>query len=168
MYPGPLNKYTKSKPYYKKYLNKKTFVYPAQEAVYIKNPNDKGKITFQPKIINWSKRYLGRVARTHIKVNITIITFNENQIHPGIQYKKLISNIGNHPPKNKITNNEDIKIILEYSAKKKKAKVIDEYSTLNPETNSGSASGKSKGTLLVSASIHIKNIIHAGKRGIQK
>jgi|GEM_PF-2489275 len=41
--------------------------------------------------------------------------------------------------------------ILLYSPKKNKAKLIEEYSTLKPATNSASASGKSKGTLLVSA-----------------
>ncbi len=47
--------------------------------------------------------------------------------------KKL--HIGNHPPKNNITIKLHIKIMLEYSAKKKNANVKDEYSTLNPLTN---------------------------------
>jgi hypothetical protein len=55
--------------------------------------------------------------------------------------------------------------MLLYSAKKKKVNVIAEYSTLNPETNSDSASGKSKGTLLVSAKIQIKNKINEGNKG---
>jgi hypothetical protein len=38
-----------------------------------------------------------------------------------------------------------------YSAKKNIANVIAEYSTLYPDTNSDSPSGKSKGTLAVSA-----------------
>jgi len=62
-----------------------------------------------------------------------------------------------HPPKKNITNRLETNIIFEYSAKKNKANVIEEYSTLKPETNSPSASGKSKGTLLVSAKIDIKN-----------
>lgn len=53
----------------------------------------------------------------------------------------------------------------EYSAKKNKAKDIDEYSTLNPETNSDSPSVKSKGALFVSAKQDIKNIIEAGNKG---
>jgi hypothetical protein len=36
-------------------------------------------------------------------------------------------------------------MILLYSAKKKSAKPIAEYSTLYPETSSASASGRSKG-----------------------
>ncbi len=38
------------------------------------------------------------------------------------------------------------------------------YSTLKPDTNSDSASGKSKGALLVSAKIDIKNIKNNGKK----
>lgn len=52
-----------------------------------------------------------------------------------------------------------------YSDKKKRAKVIAEYSTLKPETNSDSPSAKSKGALLVSAKEEIKNITKAGNKG---
>jgi len=50
--------------------------------------------------------------------------------------------------------------------KKKKPKVIAEYSTLYPETNSASASGKSKGGRLVSANVDIKNKKKNIKQGI--
>lgn len=63
---------------------------------------------------------------------------------------------------------EDIKIILAYSAKKNSTKPIAEYSTLNPDTNSDSASGKSKGTRFVSAKAEIKNKTKEGKKGHQK
>ena len=53
-----------------------------------------------------------------------------------------------------------------YSAKKKLAKVIAEYSTLKPETSSDSPSVKSKGALFVSAKAETKNIIAAGNNGI--
>lgn len=86
---------------------------------------------------------------------------------PGIRFKGKIFHKGNHPPKNKITFKEHIKIILLYSAKKNSAKLIPEYSTLYPETNSASASGKSKGCLLVSAKEQIKKIINIGNKGIQ-
>jgi len=75
---------------------------------------------------------------------------------------------GNQPPKNKIINKADIKIILEYSAKKNNVNVTLEYSTLKPDTNSDSASGKSKGSLLVSANILTKNKKHPGNNGKQK
>jgi len=41
-------------------------------------------------------------------------------------------------------------------SKKKRAKGIEEYSTLYPDTNSDSPSDKSKGALLVSANIDTK------------
>jgi len=72
----------------------------------------------------------------------------------------------NQPPKNNSVNSIDINIICAYSAKKKLAKVIAEYSTLKPETSSDSPSVKSKGARLVSAKADTKNIIAAGNRGI--
>ena len=57
--------------------------------------------------------------------------------------------------------------IFAYSPNENKAKAIAEYSTLYPDTNSLSASGKSKGNLLVSARIQIKNIINELKNGQQ-
>jgi len=50
-----------------------------------------------------------------------------------------------------------------YSAKKNIAKVIEEYSALYPATISASASGKSKGVLLVSAKEQIKKQKKHGK-----
>lgn len=75
---------------------------------------------------------------------------------------------GNHPPKKKITFNPHINKILAYSAIKKKAKPTAEYSILYPETNSASASGKSKGCLFVSATAVIKNKQKTGANGMQK
>ncbi len=72
---------------------------------------------------------------------------------------------GNHPPKNNVDTRALIKSIFAYSPKKNKAKVIAEYSTLYPETNSASASGKSKGCRFVSASIDTQNIINIGNKG---
>lgn len=59
-------------------------------------------------------------------------------------------------------------MIFAYSAKKKSTKPIAEYSTLKPETSSDSASGKSKGTRLVSAKADTKNSRNEGKKGHQK
>jgi hypothetical protein len=73
---------------------------------------------------------------------------------------------GNQPPKNSIETKALINNILAYSPKKNKAKVIAEYSTLYPETNSASASGKSKGWRFVSASIDTQKIINIGNNGI--
>lgn len=89
-------------------------------------------------------------------------TLTPNQINPGIGKNPIK---GNQPPKNKQTVKAHIKIILLYSAKKNSAKLIAEYSTLYPETNSASASGKSKGWRLVSARIQIKKTKNIGKIG---
>lgn len=82
--------------------------------------------------------------------------------------KKGIVQMDNQPPKKTITERHDITIIELYSARKNKANPILEYSTLNPETSSDSASGKSKGALLVSAKILIKNIKNKGNSGMTK
>jgi acetylornithine deacetylase/succinyl-diaminopimelate desuccinylase-like protein len=84
------------------------------------------------------------VALTHIKVNITNQSFKPYQNIPGIKLK-AVGNIsamkgkGSQPPKNIITNRFDITITCRYSPKNRNAKVIEEYSTLNPDTSSDSA-----------------------------
>ena len=89
-----------------------------------------------------------------------------NQKVVGKKVKKLILAAGiNQPPQNKIIAKKHIKIILVYSAIKKKANPIDAYSTLYPATNSASASGKSKGGLDVSAKDEIKNNKKTGNKG---
>lgn len=62
--------------------------------------------------------------------------------------------------------NDNHKILL-YSAKKNKAKVIEEYSILYPATISASASGKSNGARFVSAKTEIKKITKIGNKGRQ-
>jgi hypothetical protein len=77
-----------------------------------------------------------------------------------------IKGIGeSQPPKNKIVNIADINNMLLYSPRKNMAKIIEEYSTLYPATNSASASGKSNGVRLVSASMAIKKINALGSNG---
>jgi hypothetical protein len=58
--------------------------------------------------------------------------------------------------------------MLAYSAKKKNTNIAAECSVIKPETNSDSASAKSKGALLVSAIHPIKNIINIGNKGRTK
>jgi hypothetical protein len=125
-----------------------------------------GRKIFQHKRINWSILYRGNDALTQIK---------KNNIKPVLKPKTKGSNTNknetgkdNHPPKKSKTVKKLIKIIEQYSAKKNRAKPILAYSTLNPETNSDSASGKSKGALFVSANIEIRNIKNNGKKGIAK
>jgi hypothetical protein len=70
-----------------------------------------------------------------------------------------------YPPNNTIAINIHIKIILAYSAKKKKTNIPAACSVIKPLTNSDSASAKSKGALLVSAIDAIKNIPNKGNIG---
>ena len=116
--------------------------------------------------INWSYLYLGKVALVTMKKITPKIIFKLNHKLQGKTLKRYKLLKGNHPPKNKIETKALIKSILAYSPKKNKAKVIAEYSTLYPDTNSASASGKSNGWRLVSASIETQKIINIGSNGI--
>jgi hypothetical protein len=71
-----------------------------------------------------------------------------------------------YPPKNRIAVRVLISTILQYSARKKNTKIIDECSVKNPATSSDSASGRSNGVRLVSASADTKKIIARGSSGI--
>jgi Holliday junction resolvase RusA-like endonuclease len=128
---------------------------------------DIGRKIFQPSRINWSYLYLGKAARTQTKRNKKQTVFNPNQNNPGTHSKKTNEIGESQPPRKKMTHNVLITIIFAYSPKKKRAKPIDEYSTLNPATNSASASGKSKGARFVSAKQEIKNKIKIGNKGRQ-
>ena len=75
------------------------------------------------------------------------------------KYRKI------NPPINRFTIKKLANIICPYSAKKNKAKDIEEYSTLNPDTSSDSPSVKSNGALFVSATEDIRNITKAGNKG---
>lgn len=121
--------------------------------VNINHANDNGSKVFQPKIINWSNLNRGNVDLIQINEKIITKTFRAKWNEDGIINVNI--GIGNQPPKNTITIKKLIKIIFEYSAKKNSAKLIEEYSTLYPETNSASASGKSNGGLFVSAKAEI-------------
>jgi len=103
---------------------------------------DKGKKTFHPRRISWSYRYLGKEARHQINKNKKKQTFRANQTTPGTQKSIKRSEGGSHPPQNKQAHKLLIRIILAYSPKKNRANPIEEYSTLNPATNSASASGR--------------------------
>jgi hypothetical protein len=84
------------------------------------------------------------------------------------QSKRYRKEKDNQPPRNIITVSKLIKIIDPYSARKNNAKPILAYSTLNPDTSSLSASGRSNGARLVSARIDTKNIKNNGKKGTKK
>src|SRR6185312_14900072 len=74
-------------------------------------------------------------------------------------------NGGSQPPRNRIVTMPDIMIMFMYSPRKKSAKDMDEYSVMKPATSSDSASGRSKGWRLVSASTDVKKMMNIGKCG---
>lgn len=97
----------------------------------MKYPSVSGKKESQPRFINWSYLYLGNVARVVIKKTTPKIIFKLNHKLFGIKFNNmLLKKKGSHPPKNKIAEKLLISSILAYSAKKNKANVIAEYSTL--------------------------------------
>ena len=65
---------------------------------------------------------------------------------------------GPPPPRKRIVERTFMKIIFEYSARKKSANGPPAYSTLNPDTNSDSPSVRSKGVRFVSASVETYQI----------
>lgn len=68
-------------------------------------------------------------------------------------------------PKNRAAERVFIRRMLEYSARKKRAKGPPAYSTLKPETSSDSPSVRSKGARLVSASVEMYHIAARGQAG---
>ena len=98
-----------------------------------------------------------------MNTNTSVNTFIAIQPHPGI----IVSpNKGSHPPQNNNTIKEHISKMLAYSAKKNNTNPTAEYSTWYPATSSDSASGRSKGTLFVSANPEITNNRNEGNKGI--
>lgn len=124
------------------------------------NPKINGNNFFHPKIISWSYLYLGKIPLTRINKKQKKTIFNAK--NSSCKNTKLKKNGDNHPPKYKIDAKADISNILQYSPKKNIANIIEEYSILYPATISASASGKSKGALLVSANTDIKKTKKAG------
>ena len=114
--------------------------------------------------MSWSNRYRGNAARTHTNPNRIATTLIPNHKKPGIR-KKSNGKGESHPPKKHSAVIVLIRIIFEYSPRKKRANPMAEYSVKYPATNSASASGKSKGARFVSAKIHTNQTITAGKRG---
>jgi hypothetical protein len=79
--------------------------------------------------------------------------------------KNQIPRIEDQPPKKNAAKTYESANMFPYSAKKKRAKAIEEYSMLYPATISAYASGRSKGVRFVSAKIATKKIIANGRHG---
>src|SRR5258708_33584007 len=77
------------------------------------------------------------------------------------------SNGESQPPQKTSEEMVEMRIMFAYSARKKTAKVIPEYSTWKPATISLSPSATSKGARLVSASPAMKWTANIGRSGSQ-
>ena len=108
-----------------------------------------GMSTFQQRDISWSIRSRGSVARIHMKTSTKKYVFSVNQRTP--ISGKTSTNGPCHAPNQSVVTIDDTTVISPYSARKKMAQRIPEYSVRNPATSSDSASGKSNGARLVSA-----------------
>src|SRR4030065_2235700 len=91
-----------------------------------------------------------------MKQNSTKATLSRNPTGPGTQLNGATWNGGSQPPRNRMVVEALIRIMLPYSPRKKRAKVIAEYSEKYPATSSASASGRSNGVRLVSARPEMK------------
>ena len=121
----------------------------------------------QHRSTNWSYRSLGRVAlnQTNIKQNTQV--FRPRIIAWKLRTVSFTKISGRrYPPKNKIAVKVLMSTILQYSARKKNTKIMEECSVKNPLTSSDSLSGRSNGVRFVSASALIKKSIVTGKSGI--
>src|SRR6201985_1260127 len=85
-----------------------------------------------------------------------------NQITPGIQVNGGIGNGGNHPPRNRIVPIAHIVPIATYSPSMNIMYGVEPYSTMKPATSSDSASTRSNGGRVVSASADMKNTTNIG------
>src|SRR3954469_11896056 len=92
---------------------------------------------------------------------------NTNQITPGIQVNGAIGKGGSQPPINRIVVIAHIVAIATYSPSMNIMYGVEPYSTMKPATSSDSASTRSNGGRLVSASAETKNTTNIGKSGSQ-
>src|SRR5215813_4615820 len=89
-------------------------------------------------------------------------TFANSQANGGMALVSALSKGGDQPPRNMMVASADTRIMLAYSARKKSANAIPEYSTWKPATISDSPSATSKGARLVSAMPEMKYTMSNG------
>src|ERR1700739_3172667 len=90
-----------------------------------------------------------------------------NQITPGTQVKGATGNGGSQPPRNRIVAMAHMVATATYSPSMNIMKGFEPYSTMKPPTSSDSASTRSNGGRLVSASAEMKKITNIGSSGSQ-
>ena len=119
---------------------------------------------FQPRSMSWSYRSRGSDARSQTVPNSSAISFRKNQKTGMIQTftvpcaGRKPSAGPDGPPRNSVTAIADIVMTFMNSARKKIANRIPVYSVWNPPTSSCSASTRSNGGWLVSATAAITKI----------
>src|SRR5216683_2723758 len=94
-------------------------------------------------------------------------TLSVNQITPGTQVNGATAIGGSQPPMNIIAAIAHIVVIATYSPSMNKRYGVEPYSTMKPATSSDSASTRSNGGRLVSASAETKNTMNIGNSGSQ-
>src|SRR5476651_1451818 len=90
-----------------------------------------------------------------------------NQMTPGTQMNGATWNGGSQPPRNRIVPMAHMVPMATYSPNMKSMYGVEPYSTMKPATNSDSASTRSNGGRLVSASAETKNTTNIGSSGSQ-
>src|SRR5262245_27323301 len=86
-----------------------------------------------------------------------------NQITPGTQVNGAIGNGGSQPPRNRMVAMAHMVTIATYSPSMNIRYGVEPYSTMKPATSSDSASTRSNGGRLVSASAETKKITNIGR-----
>src|SRR5438477_10899903 len=94
-------------------------------------------------------------------------SFSANQITPGTQVNGGNATGGSQPPKNRIVAIAHIVVIATYSPSMNNRYGVEPYSTMKPATSSDSASTRSNGVRLVSASAEMKKMTNIGNSGSQ-
>src|SRR6202034_2931622 len=89
-------------------------------------------------------------------------SLSTNQITPGTQVNGATAIGGSQPPRNRIAAMAHIVAIATYSRSINRRYGVEPYSTMNPATSSDSASTRSKGGRLVSASAETKKTTNIG------
>src|SRR5215470_15697173 len=90
-----------------------------------------------------------------------------NQITPGTQVNGAYGIGDSQPPRNRMVAMAHMVAIATYSPSMNIMYGVEPYSTIKPATSSDSASTRSKGGRLVSASAETKKITNIGKSGSQ-
>src|SRR6266550_3725412 len=90
-----------------------------------------------------------------------------NQTTPGTHVNGTILNGGSQPPRNRMVAIAHMVPIATYSPSMNIMYGVEPYSTMKPATSSDSASTRSNGGRLVSASAETKNTMNIGNSGSQ-